>query len=148
MIVDYLENAHTYMKTHPRFPEAFDFLSRQDLAELPDGKHEISGDQIFAMVSNRNGISRDDAKLEAHRKFIDIQYVLSGTEDMGWKNKSRCSKSEKNYDSESDAEFFRDRSDCWITVKPGSFAAFFPQDAHAPLVSSGKLHKVVVKVAV
>ncbi len=148
MILDSLDQSDLYAPLHPLFAKAFAFLRDTDLAALPLGRQEIDGEAVFAIVARDPGRSRQDAPLEAHRKYIDIQVVLAGTDEMGWKSRSRCTSPGAAYDAEADIEFFRDPPDAWAAVGAGQFAIFFPADAHAPLVGEGEIHKVVVKVAV
>jgi len=148
MILDVLENAHRYLALHKGFAKAFDFLLRPDLKELPVGKYEIDGESVHAMVSKDAGRRKEDALLETHEKYIDIQLVLAGTDDMEWKPKSFCKKPVEEYDQKNDEQFFMDEPDTWISTQSGAFVIFFPEDAHMPLISSGQIHKVVVKVAV
>lgn len=148
MILDILENAHRYTTLHPLFSKAFQFLARPDLQELPLGKHAIDGDRLFAIVAKEPGRTKEEAVLEAHQKYIDIQFLLDGIDTMGWKAKSRCTQPTKEYDPTGDEQCFSDTPEAWVAVHPGAFVIFFPEDAHAPLVSPGVLHKVVVKVAV
>ena len=147
MILDVLENAHRYQDLHKGFAKAMKFLLRRDLKELPLGKYEIDGDRVYAMVSKEPGRGKGEAPLETHEKYIDIQLVLAGTDDMGWKPKSLCKRPSDRYDKENDIQFFTDQPAAWLSVESGSFAIFFREDAHAPLISPGELHKVVVKVA-
>ncbi len=148
MILDVLENAHRYLDLNKGFAKAIEFLLRPDLKELPAGKYEIDGERVYATVSKKPGRKREGALLEAHEKHIDIQLVLAGTDDMGWKPKSSCKHPSGEYDQKPDVQFFADEPDAWLSTKSGAFAIFFPEDAHMPLISSGQLHKVVVKVAV
>ena len=148
MILDVLENAPRYSVMSKRFSKAIEFLLRSDLKELPVGKYEIDGDRIYAMVSRGPGRRQEDSMLETHEKYIDIQLVLSGTDGMGWKPKSLCKQPAGEYDRKSDVQFFEDKPDAWLSTHSGAFAVFFPGDAHMPQISSGQLHKVVVKVAV
>jgi len=148
MILDVLENAHRYLALHREFAKVFEFLRRPDLKEMPVGKYEIDGDRVYAMVSENAGRRKEDALLETHEKYIDIQFVLAGVDDMGWKPKSSCKKPTGKYDQKNDEQIFTDEPDAWLSVKSGAFAIFFPEDAHMPLISSGPIHKVVVKVAV
>lgn len=146
MILDTLENASRYLPVNKWFEKAFEFLLRPDLEDLPVGKYEIAGEHVYAMVSNGPGRKKEDAPLETHSKYIDIQLVLAGTDNMGWKPKSLCRQPKAEYDPESDVQFFSDEPDSWLSTKSGAFAIFFPEDAHMPLISSGRIHKVVVKV--
>jgi YhcH/YjgK/YiaL family protein len=148
MILDVLDNAHRYLALHKGFVLAFEFLRRSDLQKLPEDTYEIDGERVYAMVAKDPGRKREDALLEAHEKYIDIQLVLAGTDTMGWKPKSLCQQPVEGYNSEADIQFFEDEPDAWLPTPSGTFAIFFPEDAHMPLISSGQIHKVVVKIAV
>jgi len=148
IIINKLQHAERYFNVHPAFEKAFAFLRQDGLAELAADRYEIDGDRLFCMISKGPGRSRSEAKLEAHRKYIDIQYVIAGTDEMGWKPTADCKLIDTSYDAEKDIEFFKDQPDSWTPVPAGSFVIFFPQDAHAPLVGSGEIHKAVLKIAV
>jgi YhcH/YjgK/YiaL family protein len=146
MLMDTIGQSEQYYDMNPHFKEAFEFLKRSDLAELPVGRHEINGDRLFCIITKGPGKSRAEAKLEAHRKYIDIQYIISGIDEMGWKPTATCDSIDTDYDLNNDIEFFKDDPQTWTKVSPGSFAIFFPEDAHAPMVGDEEIHKVVVKV--
>ncbi len=148
MILDVLGNAHNYLTQNKGFVKAIEFLLRPDLNELPVGNYEIDGSRIYAIVSKDPGRRKEDAFLEIHEEYIDIQLILAGTDTMGWKSKSSCRKPTGKYDGESDVQFFADDPDVCIPVAQGLFVIFFPEDAHMPSISAGQLHKVIVKVAV
>jgi YhcH/YjgK/YiaL family protein len=131
---------------HPDFERAFSFLKMDSLMYLAEGRHEIDGDRLFAIIQKDLGRSKVETKLEAHRKYIDIQYVISGTDEMGWRPTAACKSVESPYDEIQDIGFFNDEPQIWTKVEPGHFAIFTPDDAHAPMVSSGEIHKVVIKV--
>jgi biofilm protein TabA len=148
MICDLLVNARNYLGLHPGFAEAFAFLERPELADLADGRYAIAGENVFAIISRDQGRRRDQAQLEAHRRYIDIQLVLAGNDDMGWRPVVLCGNPTTAYDEGDDIAFFVDPPLSWLSVVPGMFAVFFPDDGHLPLISHGVVHKVVVKVAV
>ena len=148
MILDSLSQADRYLGLHPLFPRAFEFLRRADLKALAPGKHDVQGEQLFAIVEACAGRTRAEAKLESHRRYIDIQLVLEGIDEMGWKPVAACVDPATDYDAARDIRFFNDPPASWIATSPGSFCLFFPDDAHAPLVSTGMIRKVVVKIAV
>lgn len=148
MILDILDNAGRYLALNRGFAKAFAFLTRPDLKDLPTDRYEIDGDRVFAMVAKEPGRKKEGAQLELHKRYIDIQYILAGTDEMGWKPASSCKLPIGEFDKESDFQFFGDESDTWVVVQPGSYAIFFPEDAHLPLISEGQIHKVVVKIAV
>lgn len=148
MILDTLENAYRYKLLHPGFEQAMAFLERPDLKDLAEGRQEIDGDNIFALVMRKPGKKKEDGLIEIHRKYIDIQVVLDGTDEIGWKPTPLCTGPKEDYDPEADIQFFTDVPHTWVATHSGQFAVFFPEDAHMPMISSGELHKVVVKVAV
>lgn len=148
MILDVLENADRYLSLNERFAKAFEFLERPDLKELPADRYEIDGDSIYAIVAIDPGRKKEEALLETHRTYIDIQLILDGTDNMGWRPKISCTQPSGSYDQDSDLQFFADKPDVWLATQSGTFAIFYPEDAHMPLISSGQIHKVVVKIAV
>ena len=148
MILGQIKEANRYLSINPHFAKAFAFLAQDGLAELDTGKHEIDSDNVYAMVIKGTGQSHSQAKLEVHRKYIDVQYIISGSDDMGWKDLKACKDSLGPYDPQGDAELFADTPSTWVTISPGDFAIFFPEDAHAPAGGENDFHKVVVKVAV
>ena len=148
MILDDLKNADRHAGLHPDFAAAFDFLKRADIGTLPAGRCDVLGKRVFAIVGKDEGKGREKARLEAHRKYIDIQFVVSGEEWIGWRDLAACRESGLGYSAEKEIEFYTAAPTKWFRVPPGSFAIFFPEDAHAPLAGEGPVHKVVVKVAV
>ena len=148
VVNDRLDRSEAYYSLHPAFEKAFRFLRENATATMKPGRYEIDGDRLYGLCSNDPGKRRSEAKLEAHRKYIDIQYVIAGTETMGWKPTADCSIPDTAYDPAKDIGFFKDEPLRWIEVPAGSFIVFFPKDAHAPMVGQGQIHKSVVKVAV
>ena len=148
MILDTLANADRYTALHHRFPRAFEFLRGTDLKALAPGRYAIDGENLIAIVEAVAGRSRDAAKLECHRKYIDIQLVLDGSDEMGWKPLCDCIEPLDDFHTDKDIQFFRDAPASWVTTPPGAYCIFFPEDAHAPLVSSGTIRKVILKIAV
>ena len=148
MIVDRLENCRRYAPLHTLFGKAFDFLREPRLCQLADGKHDIIGQQLFVIIARDPGRGRENAMLEFHRKYIDIQFVISHEDAIGWKPTNDCQRVSQPYDAEKDLGFYFDRPITWLSIPTGAFAIFFPEDAHAPLGVDGPVHKAVVKIAV
>jgi YhcH/YjgK/YiaL family protein len=148
MILDTLPNAARYGPLHAGFARAFAFLSTADLAALPAGRHAIDGDRMYVSIDHTDGRGEDGARLEAHRRYIDIQYTIDGDESIGWMPLARCASPDGAYDETNDVGVYADRPATWIAVPAGSFTIFFPHDAHAPLAGRGRLKKAIVKIAV
>jgi len=147
MIIDHLRNAARYCVLHPQFERAFAWL-REHAANAAEDRHELDGERLFVMVSDGQGGGRAGKVLEAHRRYIDIHYTLSGTEEIGWKATAECAQRQTAYDADNDFELFSDAPASWSTLPPGVFAVCFPEDAHAPLAGTGAVRKCVVKIAV
>jgi YhcH/YjgK/YiaL family protein len=147
MILDKLKNAGFYMNIHPGLKEGFEYLTNTDLNTLTPGFHEIVGRDIFALVSEFETQGPEKCRLEAHRAYTDIQYIVSGREAIGFatlKNQEITTE----YTPERDIVFF-DGEATPLILEPGMFAVFFPQDVHQPgmqVDGSEKVKKVVIKV--
>lgn len=148
MITDKLQRIERYLSVHPGFRAASEFLRRPDLKQLPAGRHEVDGTRLYAMVALDQGRGREKSLLEFHRKYIDIQYLAVGVDVIGWRPTELCDRIATPYDAEKDYGLYYDRPETWLEVPAGYFAILFPEDAHAPLATTGNVHKVVVKVAV
>ena len=144
MIIDSLDNAHMYECLHPHFKQAFDFLRATNFSTVDDGRIELQGDTVYINLAGNAG--KKSAPLEAHKMYIDIQMPLSTTELIGFKPVSSCQNVLEAYDNDRDIVFYADAFDTVLSVSPGQFVIFYPQDAHAPAMVSGFLRKLVVKI--
>ena len=148
MILDHLSHANRYSPLHPGFAAAFALLRSDVWHTWEPGRHEVDGTRLFVSLGRDMGREQAGAKLEAHRRYIDVQYLVSGEERIGWKKLDDCQQVLSPYHETSDVMFFSDTPSSWFDLPVGSFSIFYPTDAHAPLAGRGPLHKVVVKVAV
>jgi YhcH/YjgK/YiaL family protein len=148
MILDALDNCGTYAAIHPRLGPALAGLRDIPLADLPVGRHPVDGDRVYVVVAAGDGKAAGEVKLEAHRSYVDVHVVLEGEDTIGWKPASMCTRLAAAYDTERDFLLYDDTPELWITLRPGLFGVFLPEDAHAPMVSRGRIRKAVVKVAV
>jgi len=148
MVVDTLTNAKAYYGLHPLFQKAFEYIESHDLLNAPVGRTDLDGDSLYLMVQEPDAKEEENAKLEAHRKYIDIQMPLKSVESYGWKALNACVEEKDPYNTDKDIVFFFDEPSTYITLFPGQFAIFFAQDGHAPCIGTGTLKKVVVKVRI
>ena len=147
MIADLLENADLYAHIDDRLAVGLKYLQTTDFSSLAPGKYLIEDSEVFASVSEYNSKKPEDAKWEAHQKYADIQYIISGEEKMGYAPVKDFEVTQA-YNAEKDIVFLKGTGD-YITAKPGMFVVFFPQDAHQPCVAiaeSVAVKKVVLKV--
>ncbi|MBO4992700.1 MAG: YhcH/YjgK/YiaL family protein [Alistipes sp.] len=148
MILDSLKNKAQYAALHPRFQAVFDFIDNNDVASLPCGRHDIDGDNIFVMVQELDLREVSAARLELHRKYIDIQLLLSGPNEVfGWSEKKDCLTAETEFDEQKDIQLFTDIPQCFYSVGEGQFSILFPEDGHAPMLGEGHVKKCIFKVA-
>lgn len=148
MIIDTLKNGVKYASVHPRFTKAFDFLLRNDLAALPAGKIELEGSDLVVNVVDITGKSAEEARMETHRDYIDIQVPIGQAETMGWKSTEKLIEITEPYNESKDVAFFGDKASIFLNIQPYEFAVFFPDDAHQPGISEGTYRKIIVKVRV
>lgn len=149
MICDQLENSKLYLPLHSGFVTAFDFLRSFDRS-VPIGKIAIDGDRVFASIQHYNTEAASSKAWEAHRKYIDIQCVFTGNEEI-FCSPIGALTVVRAYDPDSDFESFSGPARQSIILSVGDFAIFFPQDGHKPGCIAGKFAsvlKVVVKVRV
>jgi len=148
MILDSLKNSNASLSLHPLFGKAFDYINNNDLLTMEPGKIILEGDQLYISIMDVEGKVPEAAKMEAHKKYIDIQVVIRGIETMGWTAIERCTHEIDPYNPEKDIVFYTDKPTANVTVNPGEFVIFFPEDAHAPCIGKGTIRKAVVKVLV
>ena len=148
MIIDQLSNFTFYQALHPRLARALTILRDGALQPRPPGRHDIDGQEMYAIVNEYITELQTQGKWEAHRKYWDVQLVVSGVERMGYANIRNMTVAQP-YDAACDAEFF-DGAGSFLTVHAGMFAVFAPHDVHMPGIADGApgpVRKIVVKVA-
>ena len=148
MILDKIENLKDYAVLHPQFKQVVEFLNNNDLSQFEPGKHEIGVEGGFVNVQQAKGKTSREAVLEIHRKMIDIQVPLSGEETFGYTPTQDLP--EADFNDEKDIAFFSgEEAQSYVTCKPGMFVVFFPQDGHAPCITSeSQIKKAIFKIPV
>jgi biofilm protein TabA len=149
MITDEIRNFSKYTDIDPGITRALDYLAAADFSAMAPGRHEIDGDDIYAIVMNYRTKPLGEGKWEAHRDYIDIQYIAEGVENIGYADVESLKVIEE-YDESKD-NMILDGKGKVLQLKQGSFAIFWPQDAHMPSLANGhpgQVTKVVVKVKI
>ncbi len=150
MIVDVLGNSARYEGLHEGFKAAFEFLKKahENFPEL--GRYEIDGDKVFALAQEYDTIPGDECKWEAHKKYIDIQFIHDGSEVICWDNIANLPAGEV-FDEVKDRYLYKAPGTSPSVLNGGTFAIYWPEDIHRPKEMNGApchLKKVVVKVLV
>ena len=145
MIIDALANIEFYKGLNEQLYKGLTFLKENDFASLLAGRYEIEGDAVFALVQEYETHLPEECRWEAHYTYTDIQYVVEGSEKMGWKVLDDVVKTE---DRPEDDVYFLDAEGDHFVLHAGQFAVFAPQDAHRPGLAvdgTAPIKKVVVK---
>lgn len=149
MILDRIENASMYASINANLQKGFDFLTQPDLISLVNGRHDIEGNEVFALVSEYDSKEHADCRLEAHRTYTDIQYIVSGREAIGYASLG-AQEILVEFNADKDIVFFTGDTTP-LNLEAGMFAVFFPQDVHRPCMQINgpeKVKKIVVKVKI
>ena len=149
--IDRKEFAVSYFKNKARWEKAFTFLKTSDLSKLEVKRYDIDDDNLYASLSEYLTKNEEDARFEAHQKYIDIQYVINGIEQISITPMSLKKDIIIPYDTAKDIEFMTVTRCANMKATPERFFIFFPDDIHRPGVKiseNSQVRKVVVKVKV
>ncbi len=151
MITDKIENAHLYGGLSEKFSRAFEVLKNTNFAEKENGRYDVDGDNIYYFVQCYRTGPIENGRLEAHKKYIDIQFVAAGRETLGYCPTDNL-QIQQRYDESRDAQFFKvPKGMSRISLYEGMFCILFAADAHMPgreLAGQCEVLKVVVKVRI
>lgn len=133
--------------------KALVYLREHDFLNMADGKYEIDGEKIYAKVQRYKTKTVEKCRPEAHKKYIDVQFIASGVEELGWCAFNPDLKETEGYDGRDDVCFFEELiPKSSIVLYAGDFAVLYPEDVHRPQTAvdgvPADVVKVVVKVAV
>jgi biofilm protein TabA len=151
MIVDRNENAQLYVPLNRGFEKAFAVLQNPAIAQKPDGRYTIDGDDAYYIVQRYVTRPADQRRVESHRKYIDIQVLLAGEEMLGYTPTAGL-EVVVPYDEAKDIMFYHaQKIVTWTRLEPGIFCLLFPDDAHLPccqVTGLAPVHKIVFKIRV
>ena len=146
MIIDTIENLGKYVALNPLFADVIEFLKNNDLRTMKEGKYPIKDKNLFLSVQVAKQRTKESAFIETHIEMVDIQIPISCAETYGYS--PLCDLPEFEYDAELDMTKYGDtKPQTYVTIKPGQFVIFFPQDGHAPcIIDEQEIKKVIFKV--
>ena len=151
MVIDQLRHALRYVGLDARIRTALDYLHSGDFARMDEGRYELAGPDLYAVVSRYSTKTWNDAIWESHRRYIDVQYVVEGVERMGYVPLDRAPAVKTPYDAARDVIFYEPGEDSF-RFAAGQVAILWPDDIHAPGLAEDRqtpsnVLKVVMKVA-
>ena len=144
MILDTLDRLESYGYISPLMDKVLDFFRKTDLATLKPGRIDLQGDDLFVNVNRQDAQTRDEAPIEAHQEYIDIQVPISSDEEMGFI--SFMPAPSKAYNADRDVAFYPGLCDTYLNVRKGMFVVFFPGEGHAPAITRDGILKLIVKI--
>jgi len=152
LLVSDLDHIDHQIDSTPGLRKAFAFLRSDSLRSLTDGRVEIDGDRVFALVQRYQTMAVDTPRFECHRKYIDVQFIVSGEEIIDWVPLDWMTITQP-YDADHDICFGTATKGTWTRafLQAGQLAVLWPEDGHAPKLSCcapESVMKIVVKVAV
>ncbi|MGD0551609.1 MAG: YhcH/YjgK/YiaL family protein [Sedimentisphaerales bacterium] len=151
MILDRIDNTRLYIGLHAGFAKAFEILTDKTLAKKEDGKYAVDGEKIYYTLQRYTTKLLSEGKLEAHRKYIDIQFLLEGQELLGYAPLKGLTIAEV-YNPQKDIAFFNTPKEITkVKLEPGLFCILFPDDAHLSclqLAGPTEVRKVVIKIQI
>ena len=152
MITSTLSQLFWYKTINPNFARAIDFALTTNLASLATGRHDVDGDNVFAIVNEYTTRPAEECDPENHRDYADIQIMIAGIERFGYAP-LEVTPPTTPYDEERDVAFYTLPEDelSYIRLTPGQFIIFFPTDIHQPEdfhIQPELVKKLVLKVAV
>ena len=149
MIFDQKDNLLQYKGLSKSLDCAIEYLLHTDFTAMLPGKYPVRGEDVFALIQTPQTVERDRALWESHRQYIDIQYLLSGHEQIGLQNMHALQASTA-YDPQKDIQFYNDNGQgFFVSLAPDSYVFCFPADVHRPLICVSQpetIKKVVMKV--
>ena len=146
MIIDTIDNLGKYVALNPLFADVEEFLNSHDLQTLEAGKYPIKDKDLFLNLQVAKQRTKETAFLETHVEMIDIQIPVTAAETFGYT--PLCDLPAFDYNAEKDITKYGDtKAQTYVTVNPGQFAIFFPQDGHAPCITDApEIKKAIFKV--
>lgn len=130
-----------------------EYLAKTDFTHLENGRYELDGKKLIAIVMRYKTRQLDQAIWESHRKYIDVQFVANGDERFGYVQLAKAPATTAAYNDENDVILYEPAAEMH-EAPLGTFMIFYPDDIHAPSLATGNppvskdVVKVVVKVAV
>lgn len=148
MIIDTLDNLGKYVALNPQFAEVVEFLKTHDLQTMEVGSYPIKDKDVALKLSLTEQRTKETAFLETHIDMIDIQVPITCAETFGYS--PLCDLPAFEYNAEQDITKYGDtKPQTYVTVNPGQFVIFFPQDGHAPcIIEEEEIKKAIFKVKV
>lgn len=150
MLVTTIDHASAHDYLNERFAKAYTFLQQDNLSELPLGRNDIDGDDVFANVQEYDTVPAAEKQLEAHRRYYDVQFVVSGEELLQYAQLEGLDEAQPFDEGNDFGLYATPERTTDVVLRAGDMAVLAPEDAHKPGCTLGEtpchVRKIVVKV--
>lgn len=149
MVLDSIDNAGRYLHLGKGIEKAFEYIQNNDLSKTEPGRYEIDQEKLMMLVFEFEATNTNECRLEGHRRYLDLQYWISGSELMGHEILHNQQVLEE-YNPKTDCAFYNCIGS-YSRVTPGDFVIYYPSDLHTAVVdplSSERVKKVVFKILI
>lgn len=153
MIKDNLQHIDYYNYLSPGIYFGLKYLKDTDFSKMENGKYELKEGKVYAIIQDYSSKPESEGKFEAHRKYIDIQFIIEGEERIGV-GKLEDFQEVTEYDEEKDIVFLTPKDEAktdFVKVVTGEYMILLPKDVHMPSIavdSPSYVKKVVIKVLI
>ena len=155
MIIGFIDklSSNKWLSGIGQIKKIIDILDKTDFTKIDDGTIKIDSEDFYYVLTTYNtSNSIEEKPTEAHRKFIDLQYILYGEEKIGYADYSSPKMLLKDYNGDNDIELFkRIEGESFFVLKKGMYAVFFPEDVHRPGLTNKEtrgVRKIIFKIPV
>jgi len=149
MLVDQLDSSGMYGGFGERIAVGLALLNEQSVRSAADGRYEVQGEDLFFIVQEYQTKPIEEGRLEIHRRYLDIQYIVSGCECIGYHPFEGLTE-QTPYDNGKDIAFYKTNGALTqIRLRAGMFAIFWPHEPHMPgrtIDIPETVKKIVIKV--
>ncbi len=146
MILTNINDCSRYESLHAQFKPLFDYIKTHNLLDMPLGRIELDGDNLFINNVELADIKAENQPLELHEAYIDVHLLLRGKERVGWLPINKINSYSQEYNSENDCALTKELPSTYMELAPGDIVIVYPEDAHAPAICDGTIRKIIGKV--
>ena len=146
MILTDVNSCWRYEPLNPLFHKLFDYFRSFKAEDFAPGKVVLQGKELYVNLNEMDGKTPETSKMEGHLRYIDVHFLIEGTERVGCVDITDAKNPISAYDEVKDRKFYSDPSTYFVDLRPGQMVIVFPEDLHQPNISEGHIKKMTAKV--